>query len=453
MPHNDPALGILKFFTRNKTKPAVEGLHELFLQKQETYFQVVLFSYHSIFTVSPEDASIIHQDTDTFVRVKGFPLWERWLGDSVLLAEGERWKHQRKIINPAFKHSQIKSMISLCVDLGEKLCEKIEAQQGKPIDIYAYSNHIALGTFAKAAFGNDFQSLEKKYGQIEKAYRGIVQGFTDPLRSLGLKQKLPLKSNKEYDKHFNAFDTFVYEMIEDFKKVKEEKHETPKNLLSVLINSSDEISGVKLTNSELRNNINAFFVAGHETTSSSVTLAVCLLSQHKEIQDKARAEILQLIGTKVPNSETLSKLPYLTAIIKETLRLYPPTGAIARSVTQNTQLGGYFIPKGCNIVIPTYTLHRRKDVWGSDPEKFNPEKWLEPNFVPPDGAYIPFGKGPRMCLGKHFAMEEMKVILLLFLQRFEILPSPTHPTIKIGTHFITRTVEGFTVIFKPRTEQ
>eukprot|EP01120_Amphizonella_sp_Union-15-10_P001080 TRINITY_DN1113_c0_g2_i2.p1 TRINITY_DN1113_c0_g2~~TRINITY_DN1113_c0_g2_i2.p1 ORF type:complete len:277 (-),score=47.39 TRINITY_DN1113_c0_g2_i2:62-892(-) len=275
-----------------------------------------------------------------------------------------------------------------------------------------------------------------------------MDALSDVWRVLGVKDLLPLKSNKTLSKYFNDFDDFIFSTIENRKKNRSQDDQ--KVLLDILIDASDETSGLKLTNNEVKNNINAFFLAGHETTSSALTMIAYELSRNLHVQEKARQLVLEKFGRDSELShDKVNQVPYINAIINEALRLHPPVPMLARFTATDVELSGYPVPKNTNIIVPTYSLHRFEESWGQDANQFRPERWIKEGFKPPSGRYLPFGKGTRICLGNMFTMLEMRIALVLFLQNFEILPSPLHPQFKLGDSLTVRPQEGFTLLFKP----
>eukprot|EP01120_Amphizonella_sp_Union-15-10_P001079 TRINITY_DN1113_c0_g1_i1.p1 TRINITY_DN1113_c0_g1~~TRINITY_DN1113_c0_g1_i1.p1 ORF type:complete len:497 (-),score=74.65 TRINITY_DN1113_c0_g1_i1:42-1532(-) len=448
----EPLLGLFKSFYLTQVKSVnpsvlIDEYVRRARDKKQTWFQSVFSGFHTIIVTDSKEIHTIFKDTATFGKGQSQNKYgERFLGDSVLLSEGETWKHQRQIINPAFTPTAIQNFMPIFLSVCQQTIQMLKQLDGQPIDVYQLFKKLTLDGLGIAAFGESLQSIKRKHGDVEAIYKGIMDIFKDFLRMMGIKDLFPLKSNKIVAKYFDDFDDFVFSMIEDRKK---NRSDDRKLLLDFLIDASDEGSGKKLTNVEVKNNVNTFFLAGHETTSSALAMIAYELSRNPEIQDKARKLVIEKVGKDAPSYDQTNLVPYINAIINETLRLHPPVPGVTRYTNNDVELNGFFIPKNTFIIVPSYSLHRLEEVWGSDAKIFRPERWIENGFKPPVGYYMPFGKGSRICVGNVFATLEMRIAVLMLLQNFELLPSPLHPELKIGFEMTIRPQDGFTIKFKP----
>jgi cytochrome P450 len=202
--------------------------------------------------------------------------------------------------------------------------------------------------------------------------------------------------------------------------------------LSLLIAARDPETGEAMADREIRDQVMTFMLAGHETTARALTWALCLLSAHADIAERLRAEVHGVLGGHTPAVDELARLPYARMVMDETLRLYPPVWAFAREAVGDDEIDGYRIRAGSTVAVNTYVTHRLPDVW-SDPDRFVPER-----FVPsvaaarPRYAYLPFGGGPRQCIGSEFALMEAQLALAMIMQRHRVVVvSPVEPEISV----------------------
>jgi len=202
------------------------------------------------------------------------------------------------------------------------------------------------------------------------------------------------------------------------------------DLLSMLMNVRDE-DGSGMSDKQLRDEVLTFLLAGHETTALALSWTWYLLSKHPEIEQKLHAELHRVLGGRSPEFADLSALAYTDRVIKESMRLYPPAWSLARTAIEDFELRGYKIPAGANIVMSQWIMHRNPKYF-PDPEKFNPDRWLDPAMQKlPRFVYFPFGGGPRQCIGNMFALMETTLLLATMAQRFQLRILPDHPVIPV----------------------
>ena len=204
-------------------------------------------------------------------------------------------------------------------------------------------------------------------------------------------------------------------MIE--KKSEQSASERKVDLLDLMVESNEDTS---LTRKELLNNIFLFFLAGHETTSGTLTATLYFLSRHPDIQDKVREEIEQIFHGDEPNYDSIKLLQYVNLVMNESSRLLGPVTSLSRVAKEDCTLEGYHVPKGTILVLSILNIHRDKDIWGDDVLEFNPDRWTPENVKKrPNNSFIPFGAGSRICLGNNFANLEMRITLVKLIQRFK----------------------------------
>ena len=391
-------------------------------------------------------------------------MFDDLMGESVVIVEGEKWKHQRQILNPSFSMKYLRHLVGPFTSIADELCSKIEKERIKNgnFDVHLWLSRTTLDGLGKAGFGLDFDSLNDRMTEVYEAYEGILAGFTNPFVLMPFFSKLPLPSNKRFANSKNTFWKWAMKTIDDKRKkidenlksdqgnkMKKEKEVGGKgegeeiefeisddvnapiadlngaddeqeegqsmDLLDLMIRATFEEKS--LSDEELRQNVFLFFLAGHETTSGTLTFVLDFLARNPLAQSKCRDEILSLFGANSsPSYSSLSKLVYVNQVINESMRLRTPVVQLAREVKNDIHLGGYFFPQGTILSAVISNLHIDKDVWGDDADEFRPERWAERRA---NGVnFMPFGYGPRMCLGINFANLEMRIILVRLLQQF-----------------------------------
>jgi len=232
---------------------------------------------------------------------------------------------------------------------------------------------------------------------------------------------IPTLRNIRFKRARAELNRQVYRIID-----KRKNENIPYNdLLKMLMEAGKANSG--MSDGQLRDEVMTLLLAGHETTENLLSWACCLISQHPSVCNKLKDELKEVLDGRDPGVGDLPSLKYTKAILQESLRLYPPVWIIRRNTINQDLIGGYPIPPGTTVTLCSYTLHRHPDFW-SEPEKFNPERFLPgKNAGPAVSAYFPFGGGPCSCVGSHFAMMEAQIILGMIFRRYSMELEPGHP--------------------------
>jgi cytochrome P450 len=392
-------LGPLMQLTTNNHK-----LGQLILSDQETYEK----NFTQLFTGKTLD------------RVFG--------GHQVVAANGEDWKRQRKSMNPAFYSTDM--YLSAFIEKATMVLANVEKDTkttGIIRDISPYMQQMTLDVLGKTIFGHEFNSLEGSLQSDLVAYNYIIDNAISLYTILvgGISERLQTPFIKKLNTYIDVLDTLIYKLIENAKKNLKEGNK--KSMLEYLVEANlngDEDE--KLTLKEVRDNIMIFFIAGHETTSASLSFAISMLATHQELQDKLRKEVNENVPGEI-TIENINKCELLNGVIKETMRKFPPVLVVpARQCTKDTTLGDWVIPKGYRVGISIYNIHHDKEIYG-DPENYRPERWLKEEQakkkIPPT-AWLPFSAGPRVCIGNNFSIIEQKVFLVEMVKKFKLEADP-----------------------------
>jgi cytochrome P450 len=337
-------------------------------------------------------------------------------GEGLLSAEPDMWKRHRKIMAPAFAPAVVASYASAMAAQSQVFAERWAALNDPDVDMAEEMKQLTLAIICETMFSSDAAELV--------ALAGTALGFTRDALNFGLLDLLPLigpmrleAKRKALHEDFSAMDGAIYRMIEAREK---NLADAPNDLLTRLVAAKDPDDGAGLSAQEVRDEIITIFEAGHETTAVAMTFTWYLLSQHPAVEARLHAELDAVLGGRVPTLEDLPALPYTRQVIEESMRLYPPAPAVTgRRAAADDEICGTKIKAGERIMISTWVLHRHRTLWDA-PETFDPDRFsAERSEGRPRFAYMPFGAGPRICIGMGLAMQEAVLILATLAQRFQ----------------------------------
>jgi enediyne biosynthesis protein E7 len=335
-------------------------------------------------------------------------------GDSLLTCNGEFWKRQRRMDQPAFHHRQIAGFAEKMTASATKMLTEWENtnKDGKILDISSEMARLTYSIVGQTLFSFD---TGKDAETVEKAMRVILPHVFSRLGQLiNWPIWFPTPSNRRFHRSLAEVDEVVYRIIDQHRRT-QENGEPDTDLLAMLLRVRDGETGTGLDDSQLRNETITFLLAGHETTANALTWIFYLISQNPEVERQLLAEITQVLGDRIPTLQDIPKLTYTKTVIQETMRLYPPIWIIERRVIEEDVIGGFTLPAGSSVVISPYALHRHPAFWDR-PEVFDPSRFQHS----PPAAYIPFGAGPRFCIGNEFSMLEAHLITTMVMQKFQL---------------------------------
>ena len=332
---------------------------------------------------------------------------EAILGKGLLNSEGEQWRRQRKLAAPSLQRSEIGAYAEQMVECCERFLGGIE--EGKAFDVHAAFMHLTLDILVRTLFGTEVSRVH----EVEDALDGVMREYT-PLRialRISLPKWLTFRSHQHIARLRGALDSVLLELIAERKQ----SARLGSDLLSRLLAARGEDGG--LSDAQLRDETMTLFLAGHETTALALTYALRLLALHPSVEQRARQEVRHVLAGRTPSLQDLPALPFTRAVLDETLRLFPPAWAIAREALQDCQLGEFVCRAGTEVIIVPWVMHRDQRFF-QQPELFRPERWLGKSELP-RCVYMPFGAGPRVCIGNHFALTEAMLVLAMCLSHGE----------------------------------
>ncbi len=364
---------------------------------------------------------------DTLVRwARGPEVFADLMGQSVLVTEGATWQRQRRMLMPAFTPKRVAGYAAL---MTQAAVEGLARVRPGEVAMDALYSHLTMDVISRTLFSTPI-------GQDTAAAAHAVQVLSET--ALGemfwpvtLPDWLPLPGKAAK----RRASRLLHGLLASHIDARADADDGRSDLLGMLKALRDETTGEALSRQEVYDQCMVSFQAGHETSATALLWWSWLLATHPEVQDRARAEVDAMLAGRVPTADDAGALPYLSATLKEAMRLYPPVAAImTRRLTRDITVGGVQLPARTLVRVTPWLLHRDPRCW-PEAEAFRPERFLDgaPHEIP-RGAYIPFGLGPRVCLGQHFAVLEMTLIAALVLQRFHLSPveaSPPEPRMAV----------------------
>lgn len=357
---------------------------------------------------------------------RGMEVFEQVFGQSVLVTEGATWQRQRRMLMPAFTPRRVAGYAQLMTDAASRALDAAvpSGQSCARVAVDALWTDVAMDVILRTLFSEAAQADARDAAWATQTLS--TSAFHEMFLPFTLPDWLPLPGKSEKRRAIRTLKGLVLRHIDARRAefpdgvVNGEGTAQRSDLLHMLLALRDEDSGAALSAQEVLDQCLVTFQAGHETSATTLLWWTALMAEHPDAAERARAEIGTVLNGCVPGPEHLAQLPWLAATIKEALRLYPPISALmSRRTTAPITLGGVDVPKGAMLRITPWVLHRDAR-WFAQPEQFRPERFLEGAPPIPKGAWIPFGLGPRVCIGQHFAMLEMTLLAAMLLQRYTV---------------------------------
>ncbi len=364
------------------------------------------------------------------------------LGEGLLTSEGEFWRRQRRLAQPAFHRERVAAAGAVMVEAAER--HGATWAHGQRRDIQADMTELTLDIVALTLFGADIAS---RTAGLTRAMDDLMVNFTQRVnRMVPVPAWLPTAANRRFRRAMQAVDGVLDGIIAERRASREEHGD----LLSMLLQATDvEGDGTGMTDAQLRDEAITLFLAGHETTANTLAWTWLMLARHPEAEAQLHAELDTVLGDRPPAVADLPRLPYTEHVITETLRLYPTAWLLGREPIQDTVIGGYRVPKGLNLWMPQWVIHRDPR-WFDDPTAYRPERWADGLAKRlPRYAYFPFGGGPRICIGAQFAMMEAVLLLATLARRFRVVVAPETVVTPLPTMTL-RPAEGLPVTLEAR---
>ncbi|XP_066292794.1 cytochrome P450 4F6-like [Branchiostoma lanceolatum] len=359
------------------------------------------------------------------------------------MSDGDTWKVRRRLLTPAFHFDILKQYVSVynreATEMISKLLET--TKRGQIFEMFQEASMCTLETILQCAFSGGQMSDETKNEYVE-AIRKLeilfIEMVFNPIFIVAPSAYKRLPRGREYTRLckfvHNTSELIIAKRRQQLMRDGRPQQTTGRlDFLDLLLSARYE-DGTGLTDLEIREEVDTFMFAGHDTTASSLSWTLYSLAQHPHHQDKVREEVNYLLSGREDDTiqwEDLQKLPYLTMCLKEAMRLHSPLALIERKMLEDTVIDGVTVPKGYDVAIHLYGLHHNPAVWGPDHMEFDPSRFRPERMKDRDShAFLPFSAGQRNCIGQNFAMNEVKVLLARLIYKFVFEVDPTRPAKK-----------------------
>ena len=413
-PKGNLILGVMPEFNRDTLA---------FIEQARDYGDVVRmrFFYLTVhFLYNPAHIEyVLSTNAKNFIKSRSLrtPFFRRLVGNGLLTSEGEEWKRQRRLAQPAFHRQRISSYGDVMVEYADRMISGWRNDEVR--DIHRDMMTLTLEVVVKTLFNADISGEADRVGRV--LARMVKPFASQATLKWILDNRLPTPTNRRFNADAREIDNIVYRLIAERRSSGADQGD----LLSMLLAAQDE-DGSRMTDHQLRDEVMTLFLAGHETTALTLSWAWYLLAQNPEVEKNFHAELDEVLEGRLPTVADMPRLKYTEKIAKESMRLYPPAYGVGREAIQEFELGGYRIPARAQLFMFQWVTQRDSRFF-SEPNRFYPERWTEEftNSLP-KYAYFPFGGGPRACIGNYFAMMEVVLLLATIGQRFRFSLLPDH---------------------------
>ena len=340
---------------------------------------------------------------------------KRALGDGLLTSEGELWRKQRRTIQPVFQHKRIVRQAGVVADEAAKLVARLRAHDGgEAVDVLHEMTGLTLGVLGRTLLDADLEG----FPDVGHAFEAVQdQAMFEMVTMSMVPRWVPLPKQVRFRRGRRQLHEVVEHLVADRARLGEP---TGDDVLSRLMVSTREEADARVGSRRMQDELITLLLAGHETTASTLGWTCHLVDEHPEVGERLRAEARAVLGDRLPEYEDLRRLTYTTQVVEEVMRLYPPVWILPREAQEADEVGGYHVPAGADVLVCPYTLHRHPAFW-PEPERFDPERF-HPDATAnrPRYAYIPFGAGPRFCVGSSLGMMEAVFVIAMMARELRL---------------------------------
>jgi cytochrome P450 len=424
-PRGLPVLGVLPQMVRDPARFCTEAMLE--------FNDVVRLNvgFASIYLVTlPEHVHHVLVDHDeNYWKGTLFNRARFLFGQGLVLNEGQSWRRQRRLMQPAFTHRRIASLIPIMSDVVEQRLAAWEAAcvAGQPLNVGKEMMFLTLRIIAKTMFSLSISDSELE--RMARAFNTALEHMTLRMFTFFLPEWAPLTGRRACREAVATLEEITYRIIRERRQSGREMDD----LLSMLLSARDE-NGEGMSDLEIRDEVMTTLFGGYEATADALTWGWYLLDQNPEDDARMRGEVAAATGGRTPGFEDLIKMAFTAQVTEESMRLFPPFWFWTRTSYNDDEIGGHLIPAKSLVLLCPFATHRHPAFW-DEPEAFRPERFAADSHPHrPREAYFPFGTGQRMCIGRHLAMLEMQLIVSMVAQRYRLRLVPGRPVVpRAGT--------------------
>ncbi|XP_063975450.1 cytochrome P450 4C1-like [Diachasmimorpha longicaudata] len=469
-----PIIGVSWEIINLREEDRLRWFHKISSRYENGIFKIWIGVDPLVHITTPEYAEIILRSTKHIDKSMVYEYIEPWLGKGLLTSSGEKWFHDRKLITPAFHFGILEDFAEVIVEkaaiLNKRLREQVQLHGQEPFDVFNMTGKCALDIICETAMGVNVDAQS----QVENEYSRAVECISKNVVNRMMRPWLKLdwiyyrtKGGKQFKAAIETTHRRSTQVIEQKRAERQEKStivgdnqdaneeiKTKKRraFLDLLLEASENTVR-PLTIEEIREQVNTFMFAGHDTTGALMSWALFCIGNDEKVQSKIHEELDEVFGDsdEPVTTKQVHQLKYLDRVIKEVLRMFPSATAVSRSLSEDLQMGPYTIPAGCILTLQIYHLHRNPKHW-PNPTHFDPDRFLPENSTNRHPySWIPFSGGPRNCIGQKFALLEAKIVLTEIFRKWRVESRDNHDNIKLYTAIILRPCDGIYMNFYPRS--
>jgi cytochrome P450 len=396
---------------------------EYFVQVARRYGGVVTLSPRRIFLVThPDGVQHVVQDNHTnYIKGPWYKVLKPLMGDGLFSSDGELWKRQRRLVQPAFQRKHHPMLATIIADATRSMLDRWEAHasRGQAIDTRGEIILLTLEILLRSMFSGDLIGYEQELREAVIEYEKHMD-LVSAVNSVKLPAWFPNPGRRRFQGAVGTLEQFIFRVVDERRRTKIDNGD----LVSLLLWARDEETGESMSDRQIRDELMTMLQAGHDTVSDAISWTWFLVAKHPDVRERVEREVDSTLGARPPQFEDLPGLAYTTRVILESMRIYPPAWVFARTPLEDDVIGGYHIPAKSLVVISPYVTHHLPDIWGN-PETFDPDRFLpERSEGRPRFAYYPFSAGPRQCVGAGVAMLEAQMIISMTAQRYQLSATP-----------------------------
>lgn len=369
---------------------------------------------------------VLAENPDNYQKGIGLVHAKRAMGDGLLTSEGELWKEQRRTIRPVLAPRRIQAQAGMIAEEAAAMVARLrERSSDGPVDIRQEMTDLTLGVLGRTLIDADLG----EFSSIGESFEAVQDQAMFEMMSLSaIPHWVPLPGTLRFRRARKDLQRIVDQLVAD----RTARGLGGDDIVSRLIESTSKETDRALAQTRIRDELVTLLLAGHETTASTLSWTLYLMDKHPEAWERVREEVVRVIGDRLPTFEDLHELRYLSRVLDEAIRLYPPVWILPRIALGPDTIGGYHVPAGADVLICPYTLHRHPDFW-DEPDRFDPDRFLpERSADRPRYAYVPFGAGPRFCIGNSLGLMEAAFVVALVARDlrlkvvpgYEVVPEP-----------------------------
>ena len=366
---------------------------------------------------------VLQTNHKNYPKDRGYDQLALMLGQGLVTSKGAMWKKQRKIAQPTFHKKNLENLFAAMTEIAHQYIKELAQKKGQIVDISQEMMAVTARIAMKALFSSDIEgNLKEIYHAISYAQEFVAKRAINPMIIPWTRLNGSLR---KFNRHRGVMNGLINNLIE----TRQQENDSKADFLQMLLEARYEDTGEPMPLDLLRDELITIFSAGHETSANGLAWTLYLLSQHPKITQKLKQETQQVLGDRTPSFSDLKQMPYTRQVIEEGMRLYPPVWGVGRYAREADQWEDHHIASNTIVICQIFSLHRHPGLWEA-PNEFNPNRFeTEKAKARPSTHYLPFGAGPRMCIGNHFAMMEMQLLLPLLLRHFDFELIKNHPVV------------------------